>query len=372
MKDTNNKLLTRDAFREGCLKRDNYKCLFCDCKDNLSVHHIIERRLWPDEGYYFSNGATLCTQHHVLAEQTVLSVEEICEKIGVKKPLYPEHLYDGCRYDKWANEILSNGMRVRGELFYDDSVQKILEPVIHLFTKYVKYPRTLHLPFSASLLAGLSPEDRSHKNLNHFEGKRIILMLKMDGENTTILNDHFHARSVDSQNDFTRHWVANFHQRIKYLIPDGWRICAENLWARHTVPYEDEMYIDGHYNPLRPFSIWNEKNECLAWDETVEWFRLFEESMRSDETDENKKNSIFFRSPKVEYDGIFDMDMLKSFYKDRKYDPEKVEGFVIRVADSFHYKEFSKWVGKYVTKEFKEKLNNSHGHWRKFGIQKNG
>lgn len=38
------KLLTRDEFRNGVFKRDDYKCCICNCPAK-DAHHIIERRL---------------------------------------------------------------------------------------------------------------------------------------------------------------------------------------------------------------------------------------------------------------------------------------------------------------------------------------
>ena len=54
-------LLTRDSFRDSVFKRDGYACVICGSSDRpLDAHHIIERRLWTDGGYYTDNGATLC------------------------------------------------------------------------------------------------------------------------------------------------------------------------------------------------------------------------------------------------------------------------------------------------------------------------
>jgi 5-methylcytosine-specific restriction endonuclease McrA len=56
-------LLTRDEFRKQVFERDNYRCVICGAKNGdkhvkLDAHHIIERRLWADGGYYLENGAT--------------------------------------------------------------------------------------------------------------------------------------------------------------------------------------------------------------------------------------------------------------------------------------------------------------------------
>lgn len=63
------KLLTRDAFREGVFARDGNCCVFCG-RPAVDAHHILERRLWPDGGYYLNNGASVCAEHHMLCETT--------------------------------------------------------------------------------------------------------------------------------------------------------------------------------------------------------------------------------------------------------------------------------------------------------------
>ena len=77
------KLLTRDEFREGCLKRDAYRCVVCSKDNDLAVHHIMERRLFVDSGYYLQNGATLCPVCHIKAEQTLISPSDLYEILGV-------------------------------------------------------------------------------------------------------------------------------------------------------------------------------------------------------------------------------------------------------------------------------------------------
>ena len=86
-------LLTRDAFREGVFKRDGHKCVNCGA-DAVDAHHIIERRLFDDGGYYLNNGASVCTPCHIKSEQTVISCEDLREKAGITKIVLPGHLYD--------------------------------------------------------------------------------------------------------------------------------------------------------------------------------------------------------------------------------------------------------------------------------------
>ena len=118
-------LLTRDEFREGVFARDGHRCVICRA-EGKDAHHIMERRLFDNGGYFLDNGATLCENHHVQAEQTVLSCEEIRAAAGIATIVLPDHLYPDERWDKWGNMILKDGRRIRGELFNDESVQKIL------------------------------------------------------------------------------------------------------------------------------------------------------------------------------------------------------------------------------------------------------
>lgn len=114
-------LLTRDKFREGVFERDGHKCVMCD-QPAQDAHHIIERRLFADGGYHLDNGASLCGEHHLEAERTTLSPQELREVIGITKPVLPEHLYRDQEYDKWGNPMLPNGTRLKGDLFNDGSV----------------------------------------------------------------------------------------------------------------------------------------------------------------------------------------------------------------------------------------------------------
>jgi predicted restriction endonuclease len=102
------KLMTRDEFRNAVFERDNHRCVICN-EQAVDAHHIMERRLWPDGGYYLNNGASLCEEHHIEAEKTNISTEEIRKSAGIEVILLPPHLYDDAEYDTWGNEILKNG-----------------------------------------------------------------------------------------------------------------------------------------------------------------------------------------------------------------------------------------------------------------------
>ena len=334
-------LLTRDEFRQQVFERDNHQCVMCD-KQGKDAHHILERRLFEDGGYYLSNGATLCEEHHLQAETTNLSCDEIREAAGIKDFALPTHMYPDETYDKWGNTILANGTRTKGELFNDKSVQKVLAHgnVLDLFIDHVKYPRTFHLPWSP----GATEDDRIMEDVSCFEGKDVVVTQKMDGENANLYHDYYHARSLDSRTHISRSWIRNFHSKMGYNIPEGWRICGENMFAVHSIKYDNlPTYFLG-------FSIWNEKNVCLSWGETEEWAKLLDITLVP-----------------VIYAGKWKESTIRQFEEVCKKDEEKIEGYVVRLANRFHYSEFKKSVAKYV----RASHVRTHGHWMRSKFERN-
>lgn len=338
-------LMDRDRFRDTVFYRDKHKCVIHKDISAQDAHHITERRLWENGGYYVENGASLCAQCHLEAEMTVLSCDEIRAAAGIDQIVLPEHLYPDYNYDKWGNIILDNGNRLKGELFYDESVQKILGKgkVLDKFIEYVKYPRTYHLPWSASR----TQDDRTLASVKHFDGRYVIVTVKMDGENTTLYPDYMHARSIDSESHPSQSWVRNFQGQMGYNIPGGWRVCGENLFAKHSIRYKN---LSSYF---MCFSIWNKYNRCLSWIDTLEWAKLLDIEVVS-----------------TLYEGIWDEYKIRSLYDyyEGMWNDNIMEGYVVRVADSFGYGEFRTSVAKYVRKDHvKETVHN----WKHQRIVKN-
>ena len=347
LKTQMNELLNRDEFRESVFKRDGYLCVICG-ETAKDAHHIIERRLFSDGGYYLDNGASLCEKHHLEGEMTVLECDVIRSAAGIKVVVIPEHFYEDVEYDKWGNQIMKNGTRVKGELFDDESVQKILKAgnVLNQFTDYVKYPRTYHLPWSP----GMNRDDRMMTNTNIFRGQRIMICEKLDGENTTWYKDRMTARSLETSSHPSRNWVKNLWAQHAYELPEGWRVCGENMFAKHAIHYtkENGNALDSYFYV---FSIWDEKNMCLSWDETLEWAEL-----------------LGLTVVPVYYYGVYDIDVISELNKEMEANPGTVEGYVIRLAREYHYSEFRDVCGKYVRKNH---VQNNHGHWSQQKIIKN-
>lgn len=340
-KKINDKLLTRDEYREGVFARDGYRCVVCG-EPAIDAHHIVERKLWPDGGYYMDNGASVCEVHHLQAESTEISCDDLRQLCGIDRARLPDQFCADDVVDKWGNPILPNGQRLRGELFDDESVQKILAPVMHLFTSRVKYPRTYHLPWSP----GATADDRTIKDpTDMFWGHEVVVTEKMDGECTTMYRDYLHARGIDYAPHRSRDYVKALHGRIAADIPDGWRICGENLFAVHSIAYEALPAC------FLVFSIWDAHNECLPWSETVFWSKL-----------------LGLHVVPVLYQGPWDEGPVRALDGVGKSQlGGDREGYVVRLANDFHYRMFRRSVAKYVRKGHVQ----TDDHWKNQAVVPN-
>jgi hypothetical protein len=188
--------------------------------------------------------------------------------------------------------------------------------------KYYKYPRTFHLPWSE----GATSDDRILDNVDRFIGKKIVVTEKLDGESSSLYNDHLHARSLDSKDHPSRHWMKQFHGQIRADIPDGFRICGENLFAKHSIFYNS---LPSYF---LAFSVWNDK-KALSWEETLEVCLL-----------------LNIRTVPVLYEGIWNEEEIKKCWTGKSNYGQEQEGYVVRLASSFYLDDFEKSVVKFVRK----------------------
>ncbi|KGR84586.1 RNA ligase family protein [Lysinibacillus odysseyi] len=205
---------------------------------------------------------------------------------------------------------------------------------------YTKYPRTFHLPWSRTK----TDDDKVLRSIDHFKGKEVIVTEKLDGENTSLYTNYQHARSIDSKDHPSRHWLKQFHAAFAYEIPEDWRVCGEYVYAKHSIFYEELT----HYFYL--FSIWNEKNHCLSWDETMEWAKL-----------------LRLETVPVLYRGIWDEAVIKKCFTGSSKFGGAQEGYVVRLAEEFSYENFSTSVAKFVRKNHVQ----TDQHWMQNAVEPN-
>ncbi|MFN0201285.1 MAG: RNA ligase family protein [Bacteroidia bacterium] len=185
----------------------------------------------------------------------------------------------------------------------------------------VKYPRTYHIWFSE----GVQSDDKVQHDVRDLTGQEIVITEKLDGENTTLYRDHFHARSLDTRDHPSRHWVKGLWGQIRHEIPEGWRICGENVYAHHSILYDN---LDSYFYVI---CIWNEKNECLSWDDTLQYCDL-----------------LGLKAMPELYRGVYDEKKVREVVK--ILDLDNQEGIVLRRSDAFDYTQYATHVLKWVRK----------------------
>ncbi|WP_046732367.1 RNA ligase family protein [Streptomyces humi] len=199
------------------------------------------------------------------------------------------------------------------------------------------YPRTRHLPWSP----GATADDLRVTDPAGLRGREVVVTEKLDGENTTLYTDGLHARSPDSAHHPSRTRVKALQARIGHGIPEGWRVCGENMFARHSIVYDDlESYFYG-------FSVWDAEGRCLDWDRTVVFLR-----------------GLGVPVPRVLWRGVFDERALRAL----RLDPGRQEGYVVRIADGFGAREFGERVAKWV----RAGHVRTDTHWMHAAVVENG
>lgn len=160
------------------------------------------------------------------------------------------------------------------------------------------------------------------KNHNFFANNILV-------HNCTVYPDgYIHARSLDGNKHPWQSWIKSYIQSWYKDIPQGWRVCGENLYPQHSIAYT--FPNDGYF--FQVFGIYNDKNECLSYDDTWIWCDI-----------------LGLKMVDVFYYGKYDKDaIMQKFNKYQSNSKNEVEGFVIRNVDSFHYDNFNENVGKYV------------------------
>lgn len=206
-----------------------------------------------------------------------------------------------------------------------------------------KFPRIAHLPYSE----GITNDDKVMKNTSHLEEVPVVVAtIKMDGENTTLYREGLHARSLDSRHHASRAWIKKYHSEIKNIIPEEWRICGENLFAKHSI------YYTNLYSYFYVFAIFDHLNSCLGISD-MEFFC---------EKTGLKMVPIF-------YYGKFNAERIhKEFEKYCKNSKDEVEGYVVRPMSYISFENYSNYVAKFVRKNHVQ----TDQHWMESKLIKNG
>jgi hypothetical protein len=231
-------LLTREQFRNDVLERDHNKCVLCPETSNLAVHHIMDRALFEDEGYYIDNGITLCETCHIKAESGIYTCQELREAALITDVILPQNLNPEKKYDKWGNLLTE---------------------------ELVKYPRTQHIEGS-----GLSKDDISETiPYQDLLQKYLVVEEKIDGSNTGIsFNDdcelflqcrgHFLKGGRDwPEFDQFKVWANTWKDQLFDILTNRYIMYGEWMGTFHSVFYDNLP----HY--FMEFDIWDKKDQVF-------------------------------------------------------------------------------------------------------------
>lgn len=200
-----------------------------------------------------------------------------------------------------------------------------------------KFPKIFHFPWSPNL----QNDDKMLPDVSVFHGKNVVVTEKLDGENTGMTSKVVHARSLDSRDHASRHWVKALHGQIKRDIPEEWQIFGENMFAEHSIRYENLTTF------LYVFLIVNENGMCFSWQKTKEWSDILGLQV----------------VPEI-YVGPWDEDAVQACHTGKSRYGKDQEGYVVRNIDAFHLSEFQQNVAKCVRHNHVRTGDFWMNHWK--------
>jgi hypothetical protein len=111
-------LLSRDRFRAAVFARDRRRCVVCKLA-GVDAHHILDRGLFPDGGYYLDNGVTVCAEDHLKAEKGEISPASLRAAAGISEKVLPPGFDPAVEYDKWGKPDPKSAFLARMAALYD-------------------------------------------------------------------------------------------------------------------------------------------------------------------------------------------------------------------------------------------------------------
>lgn len=336
-------VLERNEFRELCVERDNHQCVVPNCTRKVTVdpetdgevHHIIERRLWDDGGWYMDNGTSVCNFHHRKAEENEIPPQAFWRWLDIQNPPLPED-YDDLNINKWGEDFDTPPWEDERE--------------------YIKYPSTGHLPFSPEY------EDSrvDHTDLFDFVDIPLIITIKMDGSNVQLTREHVAARNGSHAKHPSFDYLKQRHAQIRHEIPEHLQLFGEWLYAKHSIHYgcdceepcedqgpalRDELQLFGVYD--NRYNLWLEWSEVERWADKIDCVTV-----------------PVIGEMQVEYERkLYELSELGQKVVDNGH-----EGITIRSKYPFHYGQFETFLGKYVRDGH---VDPNAKHWRKQQLIRN-
>ena len=316
-------LLSRSKFREAVFERDDSKCVVCG-GDAVDGHHIIERRLWDDEGYYLDNGASLCREHHLLAETNHICPDVVRMYADIKQKIYPKSFDPNLDFDKWG-EVIKKPTR-----------------------EDIKYPTTHYFNFSPTIMEDIA----ECVDIRDFLNVPLIITVKMDGSNAKVTRGYVAARNGSQANHRSFDLLKAMHPTFAKKIPGNLIVFGEWLYALHSIKYEGQTALNSFFQIFGAYM--KRERLFLGWEGVERVAKLLE----------------FPTAPVI---GEFRFEKDWELIRDVSRIGEDIikrghEGIVVRSKYPFHYGQFGRLLGKYVRPGH---VQPGSGHWSKDKIVRN-
>jgi hypothetical protein len=183
----------------------------------------------------------------------------------------------------------------------------------------VKYPRTLHLPWSP----GATSDDKVMSDTSDLDGEFLWVTEKMDGGNFTMTSERCYSRSPSATSNPWDGPARAEWARVRMDIPPGWRVVGESMHARRSVAYDN---LEG---PFLVFAVFDDRGTLLSFGDVTSWAQLLDLPLVP-----------------VLCATMHLSDAHAAWERCKRQDIS--EGYVVRVSDAITPEEFSRRVGKYV------------------------
>lgn len=205
-----------------------------------------------------------------------------------------------------------------------------------------KYPRTYHLPWSP----GATSDDKISKSTNNLIGIDIVITEKLDGSNTSMVNNGVYARSHAAFT--TSPWsvkVRQLHSILKRDIPKDMFLFGENMEGIHSIEYSkltSPFYLFG----IRDNNVW------IPWNYVKEWAYLLN----------IPTVPILFEGKVNTFEEL--KSLVEELTKKKSVLGGELEGVVVRTSGNFHNDDFKDNVQKWVRKNHVQTDEHWTRNWK--------
>ncbi len=214
-----------------------------------------------------------------------------------------------------------------------------------------KYPRTKHLPFSPEIHA----DDKTHDHPEFFLNKEVVISEKIDGGNCLLWKGDVYARSTGQK--ATQGWFDLVKRQHAWKTKD----LAENIFT-----YGEDIYgiHSLEYDPIKEnesYRIFNVRKDdtWYSWDDVIQ-----------------HASNLDIATVPVLYRGAFHRvndiaEWCNTHITQKSAIGPELEGFVIRIVDSFHNEQFQDSVAKFVRKNHVQTSEHWTKNWQPAKLIKN-